>query len=393
VENALDPRDTETVETNLIPRPVQRLLVVALGAVLVGTWLLDLESKRGLHWQYEWLPPLVSGPAAAVVLLLPDRWLSLERRAWAAACGSLVLTGLMLLAGWVSVGWGLLETASLLVMLARTCRWVRRPYVAVALGAAVVVAPQRMATPDSLPMAFLLTYAIGAAVALGCYLRVRDTRRARLVEAVRQGERLELARDLHDFVAHHVTGIVVQANAARAVRETAPEQIDPILENIQKAGVETLDSMRRLVRVLREVDGRRRPGELFSELAALVSDFCGSEGRDATLSVAAPASAARLAPEAQASVHRLVQESLTNARRHAPGAPVAVRVGVADGRLQVEVRNTRPATPPPATPVGGRGGFGMVGLRERVAAVKGTLEAGGTPDGGWRVAATFPVLS
>jgi signal transduction histidine kinase len=116
---------------------------------------------------------------------------------------------------------------------------------------------------------------------------------------------------------HHVTGIVVQANAARAIRETAPEQVDPILENIQKAGMETLDSMRRLVRVLR-VDRRpRRPGELFTELAALVSDFCGGEGQDANLSEAAPARAAQLAPEAQTSVHRLVQESLTNARRHA----------------------------------------------------------------------------
>ncbi|RYJ31402.1 two-component sensor kinase [Streptomyces sp. L-9-10] len=148
------------------------------------------------------------------------------------------------------------------------------------LGAAVVVAPVRMANPDSLLFAFLLTYAVGAAVALGCYLRVQDTRRARLVRAIRQGERIELAWDLHDFVAHHVTGIVVQANAARAVHETAPEQIDPILENIQKAGMETLDSMRRLVRVLREVDGgRRRPGELFTELAALVSDFCGDDGQ------------------------------------------------------------------------------------------------------------------
>ncbi|WP_129766694.1 hypothetical protein [Streptomyces sp. L-9-10] len=77
----------------------------------------------------------------------------------------------------------------------------------------------------------------------------------------------------------------------------------------------------------------------------------------------------------------MVQESLTNARRHAPGALVAVRVAMEGGRLQVDVRNSRPATPPPATPVGGRGGFGMVGLKERVTAVDGTMEAGGTPAG------------
>jgi signal transduction histidine kinase len=398
VENAHDQRVASPAETNPLPRPVQRLLAAALYAGLAVVWLLDVESTEGLRTaRYDWLLPLVSGPAAAVLLFWPDRWLSLERRAWAAACGSLALTGGMLLGPWDHGGMGLLELACLLIMLARTCRWVRWPFAAVALGAAVIVAPARMENPDSLPTAFLLTYAVGGAIGLGCYLRVRDGRRARLLEAVRQGERLELARDLHDFVAHHVTGIVWQANAARAIRETAPDQIDPILQNIQNAGMETLDSMRRLVRVLREVEGRpRRPGELFTELTRLVSDFSSGEEQNATLSVAAPARAARLAPEVETSVQRLVQESLTNVRRHAPGALVAVRVGVEDGLLGVEVRNTPPAASPaarPAAPVGGRGGFGMVGLRERLAAVDGTLEAGGTPDGGWRVAGTFPVLA
>jgi hypothetical protein len=89
----------------------------------------------------------------------------------------------MPLAGWGSVGWGMLATVSLLIMLARTCRWVRRPFAAVVPGAAVIVAPEPMANPDSLPTAFLLTYAVGAAVALGRYLRVRDARRARLLQA------------------------------------------------------------------------------------------------------------------------------------------------------------------------------------------------------------------
>ncbi|HEV7934578.1 MAG TPA: histidine kinase [Actinomadura sp.] len=398
MENAHDPRVADPAETNPLPRPVRRLLAAALYAGLALVWLLDLEATEGLRTaRYGWFPPLVAGLAAAVLLFLPDRWLSLDRRAWLAGCGSLALTGGMLLDGQDGGGIGLLESVCLLIMLARTCRRVRWPFAAVALGAAVIAAPARMENPGSLSTAFLLTYAVGGAIGLGCYLRVRDGRRARLLEAVRQGERLELARDLHDFVAHHVTGIVWQANAARVIRETAPDQIDPILENIQKAGMETLDSMRRLVRVLREVEGRpRRPGELFTELARLVSDFCSGEEQDATLSVAAPARAARLAPEVETSVHRLVQESLTNVRRHAHGALVAVRVGVEDGRLRVEVRNTPPAASPgarPAAPVGGRGGFGMVGLRERVAAVEGTLETGETPDGGWRVAGIFPVLA
>ncbi|MFE3826338.1 sensor histidine kinase [Streptomyces sp. NPDC059092] len=378
------------------PSPAQRVLSFALYAVLAAVWLGDVVSTGGLRTsERDWLLPLVSGPVSAVLLLLPYRWLSLERRAWAAVCGSLALTGVMAVRGNETGGtWGLLESVCLLILLVRTCRRAGRPYVTVALGIAVLLGPVRLNGPGVLPTSFSLTFGIGSAVALGCYLRVQDGHRARAVESVRQAERMELARDLHDFVAHHVTGIVVQANAGLAIRATAPEHIDPILENIQKSGMETLDSMRRLVRVLREVEGTpRRPGELFTELAAMVSGFCGHEdGADATLSVAAPARAARLAPEVELSVHRVVQESLTNARRHAPGALVAVRVGTEDGRLRVEIGNTPPAKPPAPSPVGGRGGFGMVGLRERVAAVEGLLEAGGTPDGGWRVVGVFPVL-
>lgn len=363
--------------------------------VLTAVWLGDLVSTGGLRApERSWLLPLLSGPLAAVLLQLPYRWLSLERRAWAAACGSIALTGVMALRGLESGGsWAMLESVCLLILLARTCRRLSRPYVAVPLGIAVLLAPLRLYGLDMLEISFSFTFAIGAAVAFGCYLRVQDGHQARAVDRVRQAERMELARELHDFVAHHVTGIVVQANAGLAIRETAPEHIEPILENIQKSGMETLDSMRRLVRVLREVDGTpQRPGELFTELAGLVSGFSGGDdGADATLSVAAAARSARIAPEVELSVHRVVQESLTNARRHAPGALVTVRLDTQDGRLRVEITNTASAASPAPSPVGGRGGFGMVGLRERVAAVDGQLEAGRTADGGWQVVGVFPV--
>ncbi|MFF7791463.1 ATP-binding protein [Streptomyces sp. NPDC007991] len=89
-------------------------------------------------------------------------------------------------------------------------------------------------------------------------------------------------------------------------------------------------------------------------------------------------------------MHRVVQEALTNVRRHAPGAVVAVWVDVDGHRLRVEVHNTAPAARH-AGPVGGRGGFGLVGLRERVEAVEGALTAAPTAGGGWRVIADFPV--
>lgn len=376
------------------------MVAVGVCGLLLLVWLLDLESSDGIRGaDNNWVPPLVAGPVAALLLFLPDRYVSLNRRAWIAACGSLGLTATMLLIGDVDGNWGMLESVCLLALLGRATRWVPTPFVAAPLAVAVIAGPVRVHEWGSgdvatvLSFSFVLTFAAAGAVGLAFYLRVLDARRVRAVDAVRQGERLELARDLHDFVAHHVTGIVVQANAARAIGETAPEKVDAILADIHEAGTETLESMRRLVRVLREVDRRpRRNGELFSEIAALVSDFCGAGSRLATLSVASEARTAQLGPEVESSVHRLVQESLTNARRHAPGAQVSVRMELADERLRVQVHNAAPAERPPL-PVGGRGGFGVVGLRERVSAVGGTMEAAATSDGGWLVRAAFPVLA
>lgn len=358
-------------------------------------WLVDAQSTKGLRTpENAWLVPLVAGPAAALLLFLPParRRLSLGARSWAAGCCSLALT-VWALPGGPVVLWGSLEPVCLAIMLGQVCRSVARPFPALALGAAIVVSPARMGSPDALWIAFALTFVVGAAVGIGSYLRVLDTRRTRGAEAVRQRERLELARNLHDLVAHHVTGILMQANAARAVRESAPEQIDPILRNIQLAGAETLNSMRQLVRVLREVDGEpQRSGEMVAELASLVSDFCGDGTQDATLSVTAPVRSACVTPEVRTAAHRVVRESLTNVRRHAPGERVVVRVDVAAERLRLEVHNTLPEEPP-AAPTGGRSGFGILGLHERMPDVDGTLQAGPVRGNGWLVAATFPVLA
>ncbi|MFI9169142.1 sensor histidine kinase [Streptomyces lincolnensis] len=386
------------LDTPLSPRLRRSLTGLLVGCMAV-LWLLDLVSTDPGDWPFR--PVLLAfGLLTAVVLLLPDRGPGPELRAGATAAGSLVLTVWHLVFAPQEYAWGMLETVALLGLLARATRRIGRPATAVALSAALGVAvislPLRTGTSvEELSSSFLLTFAVGAAVGLGCYLRLLDARRARAVDAVRQNERMELARDLHDFVAHHVTGIIVHANAALTVQETSPEQVKPLLEGISRAGGETLDSMRRLVRVLREEDHHgARPAEILTELDRLVSAFSG-DGTEARLDVADPVRAVRLVPEVETSVHRVVQEALTNVRRHAPGADVAVRLGL-DRRtggdlLRVEVRNAAPAARSTA-PVGGRGGFGLVGLRERVEAVEGALTSGRTPDGGWCVTATFPVL-
>ncbi|KUO18060.1 sensor histidine kinase [Streptomyces dysideae] len=387
-------------ETPLFRR-ARRVLTAAGCILLTGLWLLDVFAGRAPDYRWtSWLP-MVSGPLACVALLWPGRRPSAQVRAALVAGGSLALTvGVGAFAAPDGAGtWGLLENVALLVLLSRAVRAVPRPWTAAAVSAAltvaVIVIPLRQVFTDNaaaVGWCLLMTFAAAAALAWGLRARLLEERRVRDITAVRQRERLELAHDLHDFVAHHVTGIIVQANAALILQHTAPEQVGPLLENITRSGSETLDSMRRLVRVLREDDHAGvRPGEVWAELDRLVSAFSENE-TDVQLHVAAAAREVRLAPEVETSVHRVAQEALTNVRRHAPGAAVAVRADMDGRRLRVEVHNTAPTARLPV-PVGGCGGFGLVGLHERVKAVDGALTAAPTDDGGWRVTADFPVLA
>ncbi|MBE4741380.1 two-component sensor histidine kinase [Streptomyces sp. ND05-3B] len=363
-------------------------------------WLLDVgiivSQQRGF---LDWLP-LVTGPVALALVLVPDERLSITwRTGFCAAVSTAVTLGTSLM-GWAMPEWGLLETACMLVLLARTCRDVARPRVALALaaamGASVIDEPLRTGgTGITLTYPFLLTFAVGGAVGAGCYLRTLDARRRRTIAAVRLAERIQLARELHDFVAHHVTGIIAQAHAAGVIHESAPQQVGPILGNIAEAGQRTMDSMRRLIKVLRE-DGEQisleRPEEPYAELTKLVSEFSGQgDGSTAQLEITGAARRSALLPEVGSAVHRVVQEALTNVRRHAPGTQATVRVHrTRDDLLRIDVYNEGPERRV-SRPTGGRGGYGLIGLRERVETVGGSLAAGPADDGGWWVIAHFPV--
>ncbi|MFG2955848.1 sensor histidine kinase [Streptomyces sp. NPDC048291] len=413
-----DARDTDDHPRNS-PLP-HRTALAALGVVMALLWVVDVAgvaSGAGLDGGGAW-GRLAPGLVAAVALLLPGRRLA---PAWGAGAAVLVSWTVTLVfftsvTSSLPVGWGLLETVCLLLLLVRTTRDVPKPWLSATLGtalaSAVIAAPMRMDDESgNVYFSFLLIFFTGGAVGIGSYLRSLDERRSRAVTETRQNERLELARELHDFVAHHVTGIVVQAQAAQAIREIAPEQVDPLLRGIERAGGETLQSMRKLVRVLRDDSTRAvRPGELYAELGELVATFSERDA-PATLQVAAEARQARPAPEVETSVRNVVREALTNVRRHAPGSPsVSVRVALSDDagdhgthgdsgdrvaarRLRVEVHNAPSPRPvaPNAEPLGGRGGLGLIGLTERAEAVGGTLHASRAEDGGWRLTAEFPL--
>ncbi|MFD8596087.1 sensor histidine kinase [Kitasatospora sp. NPDC059646] len=229
------------------------------------------------------------------------------------------------------------------------------------------------------------------ALAAGLGLRLLDHRRRSAAEAARRDERLALARELHDLVAHHITGVVVQAQAARIVARKRPEQLDGTLAGIEAAGADALSAMRRVVGLLRAADdtpGTAPAAPGAAELTDLVRRF---DGHGPTVRLRLPdRDTAPWPPEVATTVHRIVQESLTNIARHAAHARTAeVSVVHPPGTLTVTVADDAP--PPGHTrhlrPVG----FGLLGMRERVEALGGTFTAGPGPSGGWTVRAELPV--
>ncbi|MCW6006579.1 hypothetical protein K1W54_18630 [Micromonospora sp. CPCC 205371] len=212
--------------------------------------------------------------------------------------------------------------------------------------------------------------------------------------------RVDLARDLHDFVAHEVSAIVAQAQAARFVADTDPGQAPRALERIERAGLSALALMDRTVQMLHDADGRPLPTTTapgIEQLPEIVERF-GAAGASTCRLDLDPAAAEALTPQAQAAGYRVVVEGLTNVRRHADGAPsvtVAVRPGPT-GTVEVTVANDLTATRRRPRGRGSRGGHGLTGLREHVIAAGGTLTAGPYTDdnggAGWRLTAAFPAI-
>ncbi|EWM18919.1 sensor histidine kinase [Kutzneria sp. 744] len=220
------------------------------------------------------------------------------------------------------------------------------------------------------------------AVATGLALRLRRIRRLAVIDQVRRDERLELARELHDVVAHHITGVVVQAQAARIARRRHPEQLDEALADIETASSEALAAMRRVVGLLRHAGDAAPAGT--EHLSDLVARFA---RHGPAVSLQLPEDQSEWPYEITSTVHRVVREALTNVVRHAPNAGRAtVQVSQEPGHVAVEVADDAPA---PA--MRHRGGYGLIGLRERVEALGGTLTAGPGPERGWSVVARLPV--
>ncbi|SED72473.1 Signal transduction histidine kinase [Amycolatopsis lurida] len=275
-----------------------------------------------------------------------------------------------------------------------------------ALSAVVAVAavlnatrpsPRLMTDPDDIAgLAVVGLLLLGISVAVGLALRSRDSERTQVIQSAisdaQTSERMALARELHDVVAHHVTGIVVQAQAAKMMGEKNPQVAVEAMGRIEDAGVEALAAMRRLVRSMRgdapagsSEFSEQATTDLAADLRTLIERS--NHGVKTSMKLELPPNVPH---EVGRSALRLVQESLTNIGKHASGAKEALVIAeVTDNELHLQV--TDDGREPQGRPAGGSGGYGLIGMRERVALLHGRLTAGRAPGGGWRVEAWLPL--
>lgn len=232
----------------------------------------------------------------------------------------------------------------------------------------------------------------------------RNERLLELTEQLRQGreeqartavmeERVRIARELHDVVAHHMSVISVHAGLARYVLPSDPATVGDALETIAVTSREAMKEMRRLLAVLRVAtaqeeteDGSDEPAPGLARLDDL-ADRVRAAGVPVEVTVTGPV--AVLPPGADLCAYRVVQESLTNVLKHAGSARTTIALDYQPGALVIEVSDDGPGVTPP--PAGRAPGHGLLGMRERAGLYGGTLRTGPGPDGGFGVTLVLPV--
>src|SRR6516225_7606807 len=205
-------------------------------------------------------------------------------------------------------------------------------------------------------------------------------------------ERLRIARELHDVVAHTMATINVQAGVAAHVLPTKPEAAADALQAIKTASKEGLRELRAILNVLRQADDADpvQPAPGLAQLDALV-EGARRAGLPITLTVTGPPFPLPAAVDLAA--YRIVQESLTNVIRHAGPAAAAVSLSYHPDEIDIDVTDTGhgPKASPGPGAAGGTAGHGQAGMRERAATVGGTVQTGPRPRGGYQVTARLPV--
>jgi signal transduction histidine kinase len=239
----------------------------------------------------------------------------------------------------------------------------------------------------------ILSLFLGGAWGAGWLVRQRAAQARRAVaesgELARSAvseERARIARELHDVVAHSVSIIAVQAGAAEELIERDPDKARRHMVSVRRTAREAMSEMRRLLDVLRTDESGYAPQAGLARLPDLLDE---TRGAGVPVELIEQGERPRLSPGVDLVAFRVVQESLTNVRKHAPGAPTRVQFRYGPRTLELEVVNEAGVTT--ANTNGGQGGHGVVGMRERVRLFDGTFDAQPSANGGFRVHATLPL--
>lgn len=376
-------------------RPDQLLTAAALVIML-------LTGVAGDSWQ------LPAGWGAAVVVL---SWLPLTvRGSWPLPVLAAVLTAdtvHIALAGHAHPPTVTLPAATMLALYSVATRYPARVAWSAAAAAGVSqFAVALVSYPHPGPDLLYLNWAV-VATALGLLIRERRERiaaaeqraeaaeQSRQAEADRQvtAERIRIAHDLHDVLAHHIAVVNAQAGVAQYLLRTDPHAAATALAGIAANSRAALDELRATLGLLRaEGDAPgdlRAPAPTIEHLGRLLDSFTDAGMR---LTVAVQGESGSLSGPADLAFYRIVQEALTNATKHAPGSDVSLAIDWSAASVHLTVSNTGPAAAPQGIMNEGTG-HGLIGMRERAAAAGGTLSAGASAAGGYRVTATLPVLN
>jgi len=377
-----------------------RIVAVVLGAGAAVELLLRLELEPGEAARLGTAGPAsVSVPTVLLLILfclltttplISERWsasalvidltcvISLTTFGWLPVAGGCALLIAAYLAGrhgpaWIAAGLG----APFLVV-----ALVSRGWPAVLLAGLIPV----------VALAGVARRATGSAQLADA---ARSLTEGALTEHLARGERARIARELHDVVAHHISMISVQAETARLTTPGLPALGEKRFAEIGETARTGLTEMRRLLGVLRpdaDAVAERQPLPGLAQLTGLIDTARSSSGSSVRMIVSGPVGPLDAGVELAA--FRIVQEALTNARRHAPGAAVDVELRFSERDLRVSVRDNGPGQAQDGSGQSGSGqsgsGHGLLGMRERAVAVGGSLTAGEVTGGGFRVEAVLP---
>lgn len=253
-----------------------------------------------------------------------------------------------------------------------------------ALGLGFILITHMFAHPLTLVDAGLVVAFFLFPAEIGASVRYRAEARRKLIEKIKLEERQEIARELHDTVAHHVSAIAIRAQAGRVQATNDPAAALAALEVIEQEASRTLTQMRSMVGILRSSDVpdlAPQPG------VAELAQFARNEDELPRITVDVSSDAGEPAAPVGAAIYRIAQESITNALRHArQPCEISVSVGGDSEYVRLSVLDDGGVVP------SGRGqsGFGLVGMEERAKLLGGTLEAGPAAGHGWKVEAVLP---